>query len=86
MKYPIFAYKYLQSQGFGKDNLEKETTRQRVERMKIVSLAKEVLGDLHKRRYDMINSKITGKLGINPKSLSSEDKFIERLIDLRADN
>ena len=80
------AYKYLQSQGFGKDNLEKETTRQRVERMKIVSLAKEVLGDLHKRRYEMINSKITGKLGINPKSLSSEDKFIERLIDLRADN
>ena len=80
------AYKYLQSQGFGKDNLEKETTRQRVERMKIVSLAKEVLGDLHKRRYDMINSKITGKLGVNPKSLSSEDKFIERLIDLRADN
>ena len=80
------AYKYLQSQGFGKDNLEKETTRQCVERMKIVSLAKEVLGDLHKRRYDMINSKITSKLGINPKSLSSEDKFIERLIDLRADN
>ena len=80
------AYKYLQSQGFGKDSLEKETTRQRVERMKIVSLAKEVLGDLHKRRYDMINSKITGKLGINPKSLSSEDKFIERLIDLRAEN
>ena len=80
------AYKYLQSQGFGKDNLEEETTHQRVERMKIVSLAKEVLGDLHKRRYDMINSKITGKLGINPKSLSSEDKFIERLIDLRADN
>lgn len=80
------AYKYLQSQGFSKDNLKKETTRQRVERMKIVSLAKEVLGDLHKRRYDMINSKITGKLGINPKSLSSEDKFIERLIDLRADN
>ena len=80
------AYKYLQSQGFGKDNLEKETTRQCVERMKIVSLAKEVLGALHKRRYDMINSKITGKLGINPKSLSSEDKFIERLIDLRADN
>ena len=80
------AYKYLQSQGFGKDNLEKETTRQRVERMKIVSLAKEVLGALHKRRYDMINSKITGKLGINPKSLSNEDKFIESLIDLRADN
>ena len=80
------VYKYLQSLGFSEDNLEKETTRQRVERMKIVSLAKEVLGDLHKRRYDMINSKITGKLGINPKSLSSEDKFIERLIDLRADN
>ena len=79
-------YKYLQSLGFSEDNLEKETTRQRVERMKIVSLAKEVLGDLHKRRYDMINSKITGKLGINPKSLSSEDKFIERLIDLRAEN
>ena len=79
-------YKYLQSLGFSEDNLEKETTRQRVERMKIVSLAKEVLGDLHKRRYDMINSKITGKLGINPKSLSNEDKFIERLIDLRADN
>lgn len=80
------AYKYLQSQGFGKDNLEEETTRQRVERMKIVSLAEEVLGALYKRRYDMINSKITGKLGINPKSLSNEDKFIERLIDLRADN
>ena len=79
------AYKYLQSQGFGKDNLEKETTRQRVERMKIVSLAKEVLGDLHKRRYDMINSKITGKLGINPKSLSNEDKFIESLIELCPD-
>ena len=80
------VYKYLQSLGFSEDNLEKETTRQRVERMKIVSLAKEVLGALHKRRYDMINSKITGKLGINPKSLSNEDKFIERLIDLRADN
>ena len=80
------VYKYLQSLGFSEDNLEKETTRQRVKRMKIVSLAKEVLGALHKRRYDMINSKITGKLGINPKSLSSEDKFIERLIDLRADN
>ena len=79
-------YKYLQSLGFSEDNLEKETTRQRVKRMKIVSLAKEVLGALHKRRYDMINSKITGKLGINPKSLSNEDKFIERLIDLRADN
>lgn len=80
------VYKYLQSLGFSEDNLEKETTRQRVERMKIVSLAKEVLGALHKRRYDMINSKITGKLGINPKSLSNEDKFIESLIDLRADN
>ena len=80
------VYKYLQSLGFSEDNLEKETTRQRVKRMKIVSLAKEVLGALHKRRYDMINSKITGKLGINPKSLSNEDKFIERLIDLRADN
>ena len=80
------VYKYLQSLGFSEDNLEKETTRQHVKRMKIVSLAKEVLGALHKRRYDMINSKITGKLGINPKSLSNEDKFIERLIDLRADN
>ena len=80
------AYKYLQSQGFGKDNLEKETTRQRVERMKIVSLAKEVLGALYKRRSDMKASKNTGNLGLNPKSLSSEDKFIERLIDLRADN
>ena len=80
------AYKYLQSLGFSEDNLEKETTRQHVKRMKIVSLAKEVLGALHKRRYDMINSKITGKLGINPKSLSNEDKFIESLIDLRADN
>lgn len=80
------VYKYLQSQGFGKNNLEKETTRQRVERMKIVSLAKEVLGALHKRRYDMKNSKNTGDLGLNPKSLSNEDKFIESLIDLRADN
>ena len=79
------VYKYLQSLGFSEDNLEKETTRQRVERMKIVSLAKEVLGALHKRRYDMINSKITGKLGINPKSLSSEDKFIESLIELCSD-
>ena len=76
------VYKYLQSLGFSEDNLGKETTRQRVERMKIVSLAKEVLGALHKRRYDMINSKITGKLGINPKSLSNEDKFIESLIEL----
>ena len=80
------AYKYLQSQGFGKDNLEEETTRQRVERMKIVSLAEEVLGALYKRRYDMKNSKNTGDLGLNPKSLSNEDKFIESLIDLRADN
>ena len=80
------AYKYLQSQGFGKDNLEEETTRQRVERMKIVSLAEEVLGALYKRRYDMKNSKNTGDLGLNPKSLSNEDKFIENLIALRADN
>jgi hypothetical protein len=80
------VYKYLQSQGFGKDNLEEETTRQRVERMKIVSLAEEVLGALYKRRYDMKNSKNTGDLGLNPKSLSGEDKFIESLIDLRADN
>ena len=80
------AYKYLQSQGFGKDYLEKETARQRYDRMTIINLAKEVLGALHKRRYDMINSKITGKLGLNPKSLSNEDKFIESLIDLRADN
>lgn len=80
------AYKYLQSQGFGKDNLEKETTRQRVERMKIVSLAEEVLGALYKRRYDMKNSKNTGDLGLNPKSLSNEDEFIENLIALRADN
>lgn len=79
-------YKYLQSLGFGKDNLEEETTRQRVERMKIVSLAEEVLGALYKRRYDMKNSKNTGDLGLNPKSLSGEDKFIESLIDLRADN
>ena len=80
------AYKYLQSQGFGKDNLEEETTRQRVKRMKIVSLAEEVLGALYKRRYDMKNSKNTGDLGLNPKSLSNEDKFIESLIDLRANN
>ena len=80
------AYKYLQSQGFGKDNLEEETTRQRVERMKIVSLAEEVLGALYKRRYDMKNSKNTGNLGLNPKSLSNEDEFIENLIALRADN
>lgn len=74
------VYKYLQSLGFSEDNLEKETTRQRVERMKIVSLAKEVLGDLHKRRYDMINSKITGELGINPKSVLNQDKFLGNLI------
>ena len=74
------VYKYLQSLGFSEDNLEKEATRQRVERMKIVSLAKEVLGDLHKRRYDMINSKITGKLGINPKSVLNQDKFLGSLI------
>ena len=80
------AYKYLQSQGFGKDYLEKETARQRYDRMTIINLAKEVLGALHKRRYDMINSKITGKLGLNPKSLSNEDEFIENLIALRADN
>ena len=79
------AYKYLQSQGFGKDNLEEETTRQRVERMKIVSLAEEVLGALYKRRYDMKNSKNTGNLGLNPKSLSNEDKFIESLIELCPD-
>ena len=78
-------YKYLQSLGFSEDNLEKETTRQRVERMKIVSLAKEVLGALHKRRYDMKDSKNTGNLGLNPKSLSSEDKFIESLIELCPD-
>ena len=79
------AYKYLQSQGFGKDNLEEETTRQHVKRMKIVSLAKEVLGALHKRRYDMIDSKNTGNLGLNPKSLSNEDEFIESLIELCPD-
>ena len=78
-------YKYLQSLGFSEDNLEKETTRQRVERMKIVSLAKEVLGALHKRRYDMKDSKDTGNLGLNPKSLSNEDKFIESLIELCPD-
>ena len=80
------AYKYLQSQGFGKDNLEEETASQRDDRMMIVNLAEEVLGALYKRRYDMKDSKNTGNLGLNPKSLSSEDKFIERLIDLRADN
>ena len=79
------VYKYLQSLGFSEDNLEKETTRQRVERMKIVSLAKEVLGALHKRRYDMKASKNTGDLGLNPKSLSNEDKFIESLIELCPD-
>ena len=79
-------YKYLQSLGFGKDYLEKETARQRYDRMMIINLAKKVLGDLHKRRYDMIDSKNTGDLGLNPKSLSNEDEFIENLIALRADN
>ena len=79
------AYKYLQSQGFGKDSLEKETTRQRVERMKIVSLAKEVLGALHKRRYDMKASKNTGNLELNPKSTLNQDKFLESLIELCPD-
>lgn len=79
-------YKYLQSLGFGKDYLEKETARQRYDRMTIINLAKKVLGDLHKRRYDMIDSKNTGNLGLNPKSLSNEDEFIENLIALRADN
>lgn len=80
------AYKYLQSKGFGKDNLEEETASQRDNRMMIVNLAEEVLGALYKRRYDMKDSKNTGNLGLNPKSLSNEDKFIESLIDLRADN
>ena len=79
-------YKYLQSLGFGKDYLEKETARQRYDRMMIINLAKKVLGDLHKRRYDMIDSKNTGNLGLNPKSLSNEDEFIENLIALRTDN
>jgi hypothetical protein len=79
-------YKYLQSLGFGKDYLEKETARQRYDRMMIINLAKKVLGGLHKRRYDMIDSKNTGNLGLNPKSLSNEDEFIENLIALRADN
>ena len=79
------AYKYIQSKGFGKDNLEEETASQRDNRMMIVNLAEEVLGALYKRRYDMKDSKNTGKLGLNPKS-SNEDEFIERLIDLRADN
>ncbi len=79
-------YKYLQSLGFGKDYLEKETARQRYDRMTIINLAKKVLGDLHKRRYDMIDSKNTGNLGLNPKSLSNEDEFIENLIALRANN
>ena len=79
------VYKYLQSLGFSEDNLEKETTRQHVKRMKIVSLAKEVLGALHKRRYDMIDSKNTGNLGLSPKSLSNEDEFIESLIELCPD-
>lgn len=78
-------YKYLQSLGFSEDNLEKETTRQRVERMKIVSLAKEVLGALHKRRYDMKASKNTGNLELNPKSTLNQDKFLESLIELCPD-
>ena len=78
-------YKYLQSLGFGKDYLEKETARQRYDRMMIINLAKKVLGDLHKRRYDMIDSKNTGNLGLNPKSLSNEDEFIESLIELCPD-
>ena len=77
-------YKYLQSLGFSEDNLEKETTRQRVERMKIVSLAKEVLGALYKRRSDMKDSKNTGDLGLNPKSALNQDKFLESLIALLA--
>lgn len=77
-------YKYLQSLGFSEDNLEKETNRSD-ERMKIVSLAKEVLGALYKRRSDMKASKNTGNLGLNPKSLSNEDKFIESLIELCPD-
>lgn len=79
------AYKYLQSQGFGKDNLEEETASQRDDRMMIVNLAEEVLGALYKRRYDMKDSKNTGDLGLNPKSLSNEDKFIESLIELCTD-
>ena len=79
------AYKYLQSQGFGKDNLEEETASQRDDRMMIVNLAEEVLGALYKRRYDMKASKNTGNLGLNPKSLSNEDKFIESLIELCPD-
>lgn len=78
-------YKYLQSLGFSEDNLEKETTRQRVERMKIVSLAKEVLGALYKRRSDMKASKNTGDLGLNPKSTLNQDKFLESLIELCSD-
>lgn len=79
------AYKYLQSQGFGKDNLEEETASQRDDRMMIVNLAEEVLGALYKRRYDMKDSKNTGNLGLNPKSLSNEDEFIESLIELCPD-
>lgn len=79
------AYKYLQSKGFGKDNLEEETASQRDNRMMIVNLAEEVLGALYKRRYDMKDSKNTGDLGLNPKSLSNEDKFIESLIELCTD-
>ena len=78
------AYKYLQSQGFGKDNLEEETASQRDDRMMIVNLAEEVLGALYKRRYDMKDSKNTGNLGLNPKSALNQDKFLESLIALLA--
>lgn len=79
------AYKYLQSQGFGKDNLEEETASQRDDRMMIVNLAEEVLGALYKRRYDMKDSKNTGNLGLNPKSTLNQDKFLENLIELCPD-
>ena len=79
------AYKYLQSKGFGKDNLEEETASQRDNRMMIVNLAEEVLGALYKRRYDMKDSKNTGKLGLNPKSTLNQDKFLESLIELCPD-
>ncbi len=78
------AYKYLQSKGFGKDNLEEETASQRDNRMMIVNLAEEVLGALYKRRYDMKDSKNTGNLGLNPKSALNQDKFLESLIALLA--
>ncbi len=79
------AYKYLQSKGFGKDNLEEETASQRDNRMMIVNLAEEVLGALYKRRYDMKASKNTGNLGLNPKSTLNQDKFLESLIELCPD-